>query len=73
LLQEEIQGHHPHRYRQGPQPHRHQRCKTFIQAEDHILECALLFKKLAVDANVVLLTNDVALKIKAMADGCSDI
>lgn len=38
-------------------------------AEDHILECALRFKKLATDGNVVLLTNDVALKIKAMAEG----
>lgn len=38
-------------------------------AEDHILECALLFKKIAMDGNVVLLTNDVALKIKAMAEG----
>eukprot|EP01018_Ginkgo_biloba_P032762 Gb_11552 [translate_table: standard] len=38
-------------------------------AEDHILECALLFNRLATDGRVVLLTNDIALKIKAMAEG----
>ncbi|XP_011624389.1 FHA domain-containing protein PS1 isoform X1 [Amborella trichopoda] len=38
-------------------------------AEDHILECALLFKKLASDGQLVLLTTDVTLKIKAMAEG----
>ncbi|XP_077247592.1 forkhead-associated (FHA) domain-containing protein [Tasmannia lanceolata] len=38
-------------------------------AEDHILECALLFKKIKQDGQLVLLTNDIALKIKAMAEG----
>ncbi|KAL6007694.1 hypothetical protein ACLOJK_033195 [Asimina triloba] len=38
-------------------------------AEDHILECALLFKRIKEDGQLVLLSNDVALKIKAMAEG----
>ncbi|XP_057849519.2 FHA domain-containing protein PS1 isoform X2 [Cryptomeria japonica] len=38
-------------------------------AEDHILECALLYKRLANGGRVVLLSNDVALKVKAMAEG----
>ncbi|KAG9444001.1 hypothetical protein H6P81_015341 [Aristolochia fimbriata] len=38
-------------------------------AEDHVLECALLFKKIRTDGQLVLLTNDTSLKIKAMAEG----
>ncbi|XXG45533.1 hypothetical protein AAC387_Pa02g0593 [Persea americana] len=38
-------------------------------AEDHILECALFFKRIKNDGRLVLLTNDTALKIKAMAEG----
>nr|DAD39280.1 TPA_asm: hypothetical protein HUJ06_013603 [Nelumbo nucifera] len=38
-------------------------------AEDHILDCALLFKRIKNDGQLVLLTNDVTLKIKAMAEG----
>ncbi|RWR72319.1 FHA domain-containing protein PS1 [Cinnamomum micranthum f. kanehirae] len=38
-------------------------------AEDHILECALCFKRIKNDGQLVLLTNDTALKIKAMAEG----
>ncbi|KAK3024820.1 hypothetical protein RJ639_042825 [Escallonia herrerae] len=38
-------------------------------AEDHILECALLFKKVKNDGQLVLLSDDVTLKIKAMAEG----
>ncbi|KAF8411853.1 hypothetical protein HHK36_004412 [Tetracentron sinense] len=38
-------------------------------AEDHILECALIFKRIKNDGQLVLLTNDVTLKIKAMAEG----
>ena len=37
-------------------------------AEDHILEYALFFKKIKNDGQLVLLTNDVTLKIKAMAE-----
>ncbi|MQL72771.1 hypothetical protein Taro_005101 [Colocasia esculenta] len=37
-------------------------------AEDHILDCALLFKKIKSDGQLVLLTNEVSLKIKAMAE-----
>lgn len=37
-------------------------------AEDHILECALFFKRIKNDGRLVLLTNDTALKIKAMAE-----
>ncbi|KAL7208865.1 hypothetical protein ACSBR1_030574 [Camellia fascicularis] len=38
-------------------------------AEDHILECALLSRRINNDGQLVLLTNDVTLKIKAMAEG----
>ncbi|KAF9608489.1 hypothetical protein IFM89_009855 [Coptis chinensis] len=39
-------------------------------AEDHILDCALLLKrKKKDDGQFVLLSNDIALKIKAMAEG----
>ncbi|GLJ32807.1 hypothetical protein SUGI_0660640 [Cryptomeria japonica] len=38
-------------------------------AEDHILECALLYERLPNGGRVVLLSNDVAIKIKAMAEG----
>ncbi|XWS24842.1 hypothetical protein CRYUN_Cryun27aG0019700 [Craigia yunnanensis] len=38
-------------------------------AEDHILDCALLFRKMKSDGQFVLLSNDVTLKIKAMAEG----
>lgn len=36
-------------------------------AADHILECALLFRR-TTDGQLVLLSDDVALKIKAMAE-----
>ncbi|XP_057819926.1 FHA domain-containing protein PS1 [Cryptomeria japonica] len=38
-------------------------------AEDHVLEYALLHKIIANDGHVVLLSNDVGLKVKAMAEG----
>ncbi|XP_042486950.1 FHA domain-containing protein PS1-like [Macadamia integrifolia] len=38
-------------------------------AEDHILEYALLFKRIKIDEKLILLTNDVTMKIKAMAEG----
>ncbi|XP_044476135.1 FHA domain-containing protein PS1-like isoform X2 [Mangifera indica] len=38
-------------------------------AEDHVLDCALLFRKKKMDGQLVLLSNDVTLKIKAMAEG----
>ncbi|BFG41084.1 hypothetical protein CerSpe_273580 [Prunus speciosa] len=38
-------------------------------AEDHILDCALLHRKMKNDGRLVLLSNDVTLKIKAMAEG----
>ncbi|RZC73480.1 hypothetical protein C5167_048959 [Papaver somniferum] len=38
-------------------------------AQDHTLECALLFRRIKNNERVVLLSNDVALKIKAMAEG----
>ncbi|XP_043705922.1 FHA domain-containing protein PS1 isoform X3 [Telopea speciosissima] len=38
-------------------------------AEDHILECALLFKRIKIDEQIILLSNDVTTKIKAMAEG----
>ncbi|XP_049409357.1 FHA domain-containing protein PS1-like [Solanum stenotomum] len=38
-------------------------------AEDHILECALLFKRTNRDGQLVLLSNDLTMKIKAMAEG----
>ncbi|CAN6380741.1 unnamed protein product [Urochloa humidicola] len=37
--------------------------------EDRVLDCALLLNKLRSDQNVVVLSNSVALKIKAMAEG----
>lgn len=37
-------------------------------AEDHILECALLCKKMQSAGQLVLLSDDVTLKIKAMAE-----
>ncbi|KAJ7145219.1 hypothetical protein O6H91_22G010000 [Diphasiastrum complanatum] len=37
--------------------------------DDHILDCALLFANSVSDGQVVLLTKDTALKIKAMAEG----
>lgn len=36
--------------------------------EDHILECALFFRRIKSNGQLVLLSNDVALKIKAMAE-----
>ncbi|PIN10905.1 hypothetical protein CDL12_16507 [Handroanthus impetiginosus] len=38
-------------------------------AADHILECALLFRRTKNEGQLVLLSDDVALKIKAMAEG----
>ncbi|XP_039121189.1 FHA domain-containing protein PS1 [Dioscorea cayenensis subsp. rotundata] len=38
-------------------------------AEDHILDCALLFKRIKTDGHLVLLSNNTTLKIKAMAEG----
>ncbi|XP_016503268.1 FHA domain-containing protein PS1-like [Nicotiana tabacum] len=38
-------------------------------AEDHILECALLLKRTNRDGQLVLLSNDRTMKIKAMAEG----
>ncbi|KAF5189325.1 Fha domain-containing protein ps1 [Thalictrum thalictroides] len=39
-------------------------------AEDHILDCALLFKRIKKDhGQLVLLSDDISLKIKAMAEG----
>ncbi|KAL3335071.1 hypothetical protein AABB24_031336 [Solanum stoloniferum] len=38
-------------------------------AEDHILEYALLFKRTNRDGQLVLLSNDLTMKIKAMAEG----
>ncbi|KAH0749239.1 hypothetical protein KY290_028471 [Solanum tuberosum] len=38
-------------------------------AEDHILEYALLFKRTNRDGQLVLLSNDLTVKIKAMAEG----
>lgn len=37
-------------------------------AEDHILDCALLFKRIKTDGHLVLLSNNTTLKIKAMAE-----
>lgn len=37
-------------------------------AEDHILECALRFKRTDRDEQLILLSNDVTMKIKAMAE-----
>ena len=36
--------------------------------EDHILECALLCRKVKSDGQLVLLSDDISLKIKAMAE-----
>ncbi|KAK1403659.1 hypothetical protein POM88_003264 [Heracleum sosnowskyi] len=36
---------------------------------DHILECALLNRRMKNDENLVILSDDVSLKIKAMAEG----
>ncbi|KAI5057684.1 hypothetical protein GOP47_0027699 [Adiantum capillus-veneris] len=36
---------------------------------DHVLNCALVFSSTVFDGQVALLTNDTALKIKAMAEG----
>ncbi|KAG0464642.1 hypothetical protein HPP92_018806 [Vanilla planifolia] len=38
-------------------------------AEDHILDCALLFKRIKFDGELVLLTCSTTLRIKAMAEG----
>ncbi|CAK9185639.1 unnamed protein product [Ilex paraguariensis] len=38
-------------------------------AEDHILECALFFRNIKNDGQLVLLSDDITLKIKAMAEG----
>ncbi|KAJ6757952.1 TRANSMEMBRANE PROTEIN 18 [Salix koriyanagi] len=38
-------------------------------AEDHILEYALSYRKMNRDGQLILLSNDVTLKIKAMAEG----
>ncbi|XP_010538917.1 PREDICTED: FHA domain-containing protein PS1 [Tarenaya hassleriana] len=38
-------------------------------SEDNVLECALLYRKINSDGQFVLLSNDVTLKIKAMAEG----
>jgi PIN domain len=48
-------------------------CSSFMEvvtptSEDHVLECALLFKKIKGDAEVVLLSSSTTLKIKAMAE-----
>ena len=37
-------------------------------AEDHILDCALLFQRIKDDGQLVLLTDSVTLKIKTMAE-----
>ncbi|KAK8958514.1 hypothetical protein KSP40_PGU011272 [Platanthera guangdongensis] len=37
--------------------------------EDHILDCALLFKRIKSDGQLVLLTSSTTLRIKAMAEG----
>ncbi|TVU00916.1 hypothetical protein EJB05_53647 [Eragrostis curvula] len=37
--------------------------------EDRVLDCALLFKKLRSGQNMVILSNSITLKIKAMAEG----
>ncbi|KAL0909820.1 hypothetical protein M5K25_020718 [Dendrobium thyrsiflorum] len=38
-------------------------------AEDHILDCALLFKRIKDDGQLMLLTSSTTLRIKAMAEG----
>lgn len=37
--------------------------------EDHILDCALLFKRIKSDGQLILLTSSTTLRIKAMAEG----
>lgn len=37
-------------------------------AEDHILDCALSYRKMNIDGQLVFLSNDVTLKIKAKAE-----
>lgn len=37
-------------------------------SDDQVLECALLYRNLNIYENLVLLSNDVTLKIKAMAE-----
>ncbi|XP_062183472.1 FHA domain-containing protein PS1-like [Phragmites australis] len=37
--------------------------------EDRVLECALLFNKLRSNENIIILSNSITLKIKAMAEG----
>lgn len=39
------------------------------KTEDRVLDCALLFNKLKGNQNIVILSNSVTLKIKAMAEG----
>jgi PIN domain len=48
-------------------------CSSFMEvvtptSEDHVLECALLFRKRKGAAEVVLLSSSTTLKIKAMAE-----
>ncbi|OAY79378.1 FHA domain-containing protein PS1 [Ananas comosus] len=38
-------------------------------AEDHILDCALLFKEIRKDGQLIILSSSTTLKIKAMAEG----
>ncbi|CAA7018694.1 unnamed protein product [Microthlaspi erraticum] len=38
-------------------------------SEDQVLECALLYRNRNIDEKLVLLSNDVTLKVKAMAEG----
>lgn len=38
------------------------------KTEDRVLDCALLFNKLKGNQNIVILSNSVTLKIKAMAE-----
>lgn len=49
------------------------RCRSSMElvspaAEDHILDCALLHRKMSRERQLVLLSNDITLKIKAMAE-----
>jgi hypothetical protein len=48
-------------------------CSSFMEVatpttKDHVLECALLFKKIKIDATIVLLYSNITVKIKAMAE-----
>ncbi|PRQ24416.1 putative transcription factor interactor and regulator FHA-SMAD family [Rosa chinensis] len=50
------------------------RCRSSMElvspaAEDHILDCALLHRKMSNEGQLVLLSSDITLKIKAMAEG----